>query len=297
MKMKVAGLLGIGIAVTIVSGCHFNPGTYPVTEYDKTALYTDVQSKQKKESKAKIAVVVSAGEFKKDYKPVVDQLSSALNEKLSKFAFFEIVDRENLGIVFSENMLTSDDPTAVADLGAVKANFLLIAKINSLNADPNVGSVEGRFDFTWISPSSKKVLMKKSIRSNGGLFSMTTDPMGRLMNAASDAAGKFTMAVSAKYAPPARVLETRGDGEIARISMGSNYGLSKGMTVVFFKYVDNSAIVAGATHDESPIGNAEVKMADEKDAWVQMMKFPEVKACRGMFVKVPEQQESFVDGL
>ena len=54
-----------------------------------------------------------------------------------------------------------------------------------------------------------------------------------------------------RYAPIARVLETRGGCEVALVSMGTDSGLEAGMPVEFFEYVDHSDIVSGAERQPS----------------------------------------------
>jgi hypothetical protein len=47
----------------------------------------------------------------------------------------------------------------------------------------------------------------------------------------------FAASIGNRFAPPASVMETRGGGKVALVSMGTNYGAAKGVRVEFFEYV------------------------------------------------------------
>jgi hypothetical protein len=91
-----------------------------------------------------------------------------------------------------------------------------------------------------------------------------------LADAAGRAATAFADELGARYAPPARVLETRGSGKVALISIGKNYGVSQDTQIEFFVYQDNSAILQGATRDISPVGFGQVIRTERDRAWVEV---------------------------
>ena len=119
---------------------------------------------------------------------------------------------------------------------------------------------------------------------------------GVLIRAAELAAAEFAQAISSKYAPPARVLQTRGNGEAARINIGRDYGLAEGMEVEFYEIVDNSAL-GGDKRDASMVALGTVKRVEEKAAWVKVSDFEKVNVRKGVYVRVLERREGIGDKM
>ena len=289
-------------------GCAFAPESMPIGPKDNN-VYVDAgapKSLAQKESRAKVVVVVTPGKYK-DYQVVVESLDSHLNDRLSNFAFFEMVDRKSAAVLINEKAVTADDPTAI-DFKQVRANFMVIAKIASLEISQGQSvtrkgeiqqagyNVKAQFDFKWLSIESQKVIMTKSLGPNTIYARDTTGVISAVSRAAREAADDFCKQIAVKYAPSARVLETRGNGEAARISIGKNYGLAEGTQIGFFEIVDNSA-VGGDSRDRRDIGKGTVKMVDEKSAWVRVQKFEKVNVRKGVYVRTLEEKQGGIGGL
>lgn len=291
----------------LVGGCAFTPETMPMGQRDND-VYVDPEapkSLSQNESRAKVVVVATPGNFK-DYKQVAESMDSFLNDRLSSFAFFEMVDRKSGAALVNEQAATAEDPTAI-DFKQVEADFMVIARIASLDVTQGQPimdkkgrvvqqagyNVKAQFDFKWLSIESQKVIMTKSI---GPCSAYAQDPSGivsSVSEAAQSAVADFCRVISSKYAPPARVLMTRGNGEAARISIGKNYGLAEGTQIGFFEFVDNSS-VGGDRRDRNDIGRGTVKSVDEKSAWVRVHEFEKANVRKGVYVRVlDEEQKGF----
>lgn len=282
-------MASIGMAA-MFAGCAFNPESMPVGQRD-SAVYVDEGAPKTlttKEDRAKVAVISSEGEFKQ-YKTTADVLDSTLNAKLSGFAFFEIVDRKSQAALIKDALAsgaeTDDLPTS-----GVEADFVVVAKIASLAVQNNGAgfSSDVVFDFKWISKASQKVIMTESIKPPMRNATSEVDLLNALNRAAGLAAADFCAKIAVKYAPPARVLQTRGNGAAARISIGKNYGVGEGTKVCFYEIIDNSD-VGGAKRDMNDIGTGEVKRVEENTAWVAVDNAEQSNVRKGVYVRVLEQ--------
>ena len=274
----------------MIAGCAFNPESMPVGQRD-SAVYVDEgapKTLMTKEKRAKVAVISSSGEYKQ-YKTTADVLDSTLNAKLAGFAFFDIVDRKSQAALIKDSLASGADVHDLPTSG-VEADFVVVAKIASL-AIQNTGagfSSDGVVDFKWISTASQKVIMTESIKPPMRSASSEVDLVNALNRAAGIAAADFCAKIAVKYAPPARVLQTRGNGAAARISIGKNYGVGEGTKVCFYEIIDNSD-VGGAKRDMNDIGTGEVKRVEEKTAWVAVDNAEQSNVRKGVYVRVLEQ--------
>lgn len=278
----------------LFAGCAFNPESMPVGQRD-SAVYIDEgapKSLSVKEEKAKVAVISSEGTYKQ-FKATADVLDSTLNAKLSGFAFFQIVDRKSQAALIKDSLASGADVSELPTSG-VEADFVVIAKIASLTVQRNVQSYgisyssDVVFDFKWISKATQKVIMTESIKPPMRNATSEVDLAQALNRAAGLAAADFCAKIAVKYAPPARVLQTRGDGAAARISIGKNYGIGEGTKVCFYEIVDNSN-VGGEKRDMNDIGTGEVKRVEEKTAWVEVDDAEQANVRKGVYVRVLEQ--------
>lgn len=282
--MMVAGM------AAMLAGCAFNPEAMPVGQRD-SAVYVDEGAPKTlttSEDRAKVAVISSEGEYKK-FKTTADVLDSSLSSKLAGFAFFEIVDRKSQAALIKDALASGAEADDLPTNG-VEADFVVVAKIASLAVQNNGAgfSSDVVFDFKWISKASQKVIMTESIKPPMRSASSEVDLVNALNRAAGLAAADFCAKIAVKYAPPARVLQTRGNGAAARISIGKNYGVGEGTKVCFYEIIDNSD-VGGSKRDMNDIGTGEVKRAEEKTAWVSVDNADASNVRKGVYVRVLEQ--------
>lgn len=292
-------MFGVGV-VALLAGCAFNPESMPLGQKD-SMVYVDEgapQSLATKENRAKVAVIATVGKSA-GFKSVEDALDSTLNAKLSKFAFFEIVDRKSQQALIKDAMQSGAEDINVE---GVEADFVIVARAASLDISKrsytdkkgNVSysyATDAVFDFKWISKETQKVIMTESMKPHVATSASEAQVIASLKDAAEEAASQFCAKIAVKYAPPARVLQTRGNGAAARISLGTNYGVGEGTTVCFYEIIDNSD-VGGEKRDMSDIAKGVVKRVEEKTSWVKVDNAEEVNVRKGVYVRVLDEKRS-----
>lgn len=282
-------VIGVGVAA-MLAGCAFNPESMPLGPKD-SAVYVDQGASKtlaQKESKAKVAVVTSVGGYKA-YQQVGESLDSLLNAKLSGFSFFQVVDRTSQAALIKEAVDTGADPAEA--VGGVEANFIVVARIASI-AERSMQAKTGGlysydvvFDFKWINKATKRVVMTESFKPSVRSVNSQAEAVAAISSAAEEAVKEFCAKIAVKYAPPARVLETRGDGAAARISIGTNYGVAEHTDVCFYEIVDNSD-VGGEKRDMRDIATGKVKRVEASSAWVEVKNPKETNVRKGVYVRV-----------
>ena len=283
-------IAAVGMA-TMFAGCAFNPESMPVGQKD-SMVYVDPSAPKTlatEESKAKVSVMTVLGDYQ-EYKQVGESMDSALNARLAGFSFFQVVDRKSQAALIKDAVASGADMTDI-DISGVEADFVVVARIASLVVQPitsNAGTMYSyapTFDFKWISKATQRVIMTESIKAASGYANSQANLIGAISEAAEKAVNEFCAKIAAKYAPPARVLETRGNGAAARISIGRNYGVAEHTTVCFYEIVDNSD-VGGAKRDMKDIATGKVKRVEEKSAWVAVKNAEETNVRKGVYVRV-----------
>jgi len=283
-------IVGVGMAV-LFAGCAFNPESMPIGQKDST-VYVDAGAPKTlatDEAKAKVAVITTEGEYK-NCKQMIESLDSSLNAKLAGFSFFEVVDRKSQAALIKEAVATGTDAADI-DVSGVESDFVVVARIASLVVDQQqlkkgvLYSFNTTIDFKWISTATKRVIMTESIKPAGGSASSPSDLIVSMNRAAEAAADEFCTKIAVKYAPKARVLQTRGNGAAARISIGKNYGLSEGTKVCFYEIIDNSD-VGGKKRDMSDIATGNVKRVEADSAWVKVDNPEQTNVRKGVYVRV-----------
>ncbi|MBR0197408.1 MAG: hypothetical protein IJQ34_04680 [Kiritimatiellae bacterium] len=295
--MKKLMIIGFGVG-TILAGCAFNPEAMPIGQRD-SQVYVDPEAPETlttQEKRAKVAVIASVGEYK-DFEQVAEMLDSSLNSKLAEFAFFQIVDRKSQGALIQDALATGTEAENISTVSE-EANFVVVARIASLSVQQtgSIYSFDVTFDFKWISKATQRVIMTESLKPPTRSANSQVDLTNALSRAAEIASRDFCAKIAAKYAPPARVLQTRGDGAAARISIGKNYGVGEGTKVCFYEIIDNSD-VGGEKRDMNDIAQGVVKRVEAKSAWVAVENAEKVNVRKGVYVRVLEQERGFFSDL
>jgi curli biogenesis system outer membrane secretion channel CsgG len=305
--MKKAALITIPstLALFVITGCATtNPGALEKTErdsqtyVDKTAG-SNVSSKVEEE-KHRVAVIV-----KYDNNQVAqyigETLDSTLSSLISNMAFFEIVDRSNLDALQKEEFMESLNGDGVESIEIPTADYLITAMINGVSVSQSQAvsvltnqpytkyEAQASVDFRFYEKASKRTILTENV-TRTATANAQADLLSKLKVIAQETSKAFAMELGSRYAPPGRVLETRGAGKVARVSMGSNYGMNKGVKVEFFKYIDNSDLIEGATREVSTVGYGIVTTAGLKDCWVEISAYKDVNVMRGHYVRISADQ-------
>ncbi len=335
MKWTTCAYNGFAIgALVVAAGCSTpRPDMWASTERDQ-AVYVDKGAvKTRKDVKFRIAVCVDKDDYNKH--PSVGQaIEAQMAQAVSKFSFFEFVERERISDLAAERLFSgnSDDASSLlkeADcLLSVKLNvgqtmFIeqvqnkydhLIGKyyVHSGNKKQNAAILnmavqrakseagshpEHRWklvikpDFRLYEVDSRRVALVKSYRSE-----VVVSSSGKAEKAVTDEMCKhvatFSRLLTSRYAPTARVLETRGGGQVALASMGTDSGLEPGMPVEFFEYADYSDLFADSTRQARIVGHGQV-LPDNMTpttAWIKVKDYDKAHIKRGHYVRVPEER-------
>ena len=294
----LCGAMGAGI-VACVTGCATpRPESLQVTERDN-AIYVDADSdtaKRSPDGKFKVSVAVSAGTFSA-FGDVRDTIDAGLVESLSQFSRFQVSEFSRLGELEKVLSAVGEEDAITGWIDADSLDALVVAKINSITVDSREGLVivNGKrqysfdvslgVDFRMYDKTQRQVAFTKSVfRSDSGLAE--ADVRRRLGELARDCVEEFAKAVGSRFSPQARVLQTRGSGLVARISIGKDHGLSKGAEIEFYEIVDNSAIVASAKRDKNIVGRGYVFEVDANSAWVEVLEHKIVNVKRGQYAAI-----------
>lgn len=299
------------VFLTLVGCAAPRPATLQVTDRDKN-VYKDVGAIEKTtEVKYPVSILIKENNVDRNYASAIHAIDSTLTSVLSDLAFFTIVERSNLDLLAKENLIESisKDKAIKMDVGA--SAYLITAKINAVDivdksydyVDLNgrtvrkqryAGSVN--VDFRFYEKATNRTILTKNIRRDVPNMDSQSEAPVKVASAAQECAKAFAMELGSRYAPPSRVVETRGGGRLAKIAMGSNYGAVKGVKVEFFEYTDNSDIIAGAKREASPVGYGVVTESDLTTAWVDVSDYESSTVMRGHYVKISsDQSKGFKD--
>jgi hypothetical protein len=314
------------LLVALASGCTApKPELLLPTERDQ-AVYVDKWGLQaKKDVKFRIAVCVDKEDYKRH--PAVGQaIEAQMAEVVSKFSFFEFVERERINELAAERLFSgnSDDASSLLQ----QADCLLSVRLNvgqsqfsvqvqnPYTPPPRTGKfkrdmvaeqrareaagthaeprwkLEIKPDFRLYEVDSKRVALVKSYGSSV-VISAPDQAENAVIGEMRKHVMEFSRLITSRYAPTARVLETRGGGEVALVSIGANAGLEPGMQVDFFEYADHSDLVADASRQPRLVGRGRVLTDMTSDtAWIEILDYEKVHVKRGHYARVPEQRQS-----
>lgn len=326
--MKVQHIVWIGSIAFLFAGCGApNPATLAIEERDK-AFYVDQGAEAKlKEEKLPVAVLVSEQNLKGAAKTVAPAIDSQLCSVINDMAFFQLVERSNADALIREkalNELGEEGGNATEDFTFPGADYLITAKVNSTQSDPEVQrstymDKKGRYyesvtssvtvsvavDFRFYEIATQKLLVSKDITtksytftSSGTTFTNQAAIDKRVARVAKEAVKSFAMELGSRYAPRGRVIETRGNCLVAKINQGSNYGIVPGVKVEFYEIVDNSAIDPDLKRDENIVGRGAVFQSDLRSAWIEVDDYKDVHVKKGDYVKISsDQSKGFMESF
>lgn len=310
-KMPAAAIAAAGLML-LAAGCAApKPGQLPVTDRDK-AVYTDQGAmEQMKETKFRVAIVVR-GDKTDEGGRISEALDSALVSAIGDFAFFTIVERSNLDVLAKEQQLEELSGNGRGQFEIPTADYLIAARPNAIRIEEKQsqglnlrGQMETKtvvqasmsVDFRFYEKATKRLILSKNI-DKSLTASNTAEAEHKLAETAQECAKGFAQELGARYAPPARVVELRGGGRMARITMGSNYGLVPGVKVEFFEYVDHSDLIQGAEREPSPVGYGVVRESELNTAWAEVLDYQNSYVMRGHYVKIAaDQSKGFRESL
>ena len=302
----------------VAAGCSApKPELLPQMERDSVVYVDKGAIKRRTTDKFRIAVCMDRNDAAR-HPGVAAAVNAKMAEVVSRFKFFELVERQRLGDLAVEQIIAGKEANV-----AIPADCLLSVKLNGqvttytiqvqnpytkppltsknyfkldMAARAAAGThPENRYqlelnpDFRLWETESQSVALVKTYKTCAK--GLTSDQIDRtVQDMISQKLEEFSMLITSRYAPTSRVLQTRGNGQVANISIGSDYGLTPEMNVEFFEYIDNSDLVAGATRDLNLVGRGRVLEVSPKTAWVEVLDYEKVHVKRGHYVRIPEGQ-------
>ena len=304
------------VGVCMIVGCSSpRPELMPQTERDKLTYQDKGAMIQREDVSFRIAVCVDQKEYER-YPKAGDAVETQMAEAVSKFKLFQFVERSRINALAAEKLFQGQSTEASSLLTA--ADYLLSVKLNismeeckvrvDINGNRTNNEYSNRFvimwrlnmkpDFRLYEVDSGKVVLVKSFEGcvelpGSRIEEARANLQPSIASTMKMLTKEFSMMLTSRYAPKARVLQTRGDGKVAQISIGKEYGMSPGMEVEFYGYEDHSDIVAGRERSESMVGYGRVlEDIGPKFAWVEILDHSSVKVLRGHYVRVREEKRS-----
>ena len=224
--------------------------------------------------KAKVAVFTSTYAEKED-QALAALLDARIAEMLTSSTSFEIAERTTLESLKFESMFAGTDTGAAVP---TKSDFVLLAKIIS-------GRGIGRtVDFRFYDVKERRTVLSKSIAAVG-------------RDATFEASlSKFSQSFADAFEQKVRVVQTRGDGMVARISRGLDSGLKTGTEVEFYEF-DDTVKTGDGKRVRDTVGRGGVLECSKEFAWVEVDDYylPSVKVRQGDYVEIitdPSQRRS-----
>ncbi len=214
--------------------------------------------------KAKVAVFTSTY-AEKDDQAIAALLDAKIAELLTASDSFEIAERTTLEALKFESMFSGTDTGANIP---TKSDFILLAKIIS---GRRIGS---SVDFRFYDVKARKTILSKSVAIVG-----RGDALSRSLS-------EFAQAFADAFDEKVRVVQTRGKGQVARISRGLDYGLKPGTEVEFYELSGSKA--GGGEVIRDTVGRGGVLECTRDLAWVEVDDYylPSVNVRVGDYVEI-----------
>jgi len=211
---------------------------------------------------------------------------------VSNLEFFEVVATGNLDSIMrggrlQQSWIDANIPPDTKYLITARLNTFFIERIIHSSKSGTSYSYKGQIgvDFRFYETANQRLVLSKDFPPKN--FSSYKDEMNFAVTSAGEKAQEmaqqFVTSVCARYAPPAIVLETRGGGKIAQISMGENYGIFQDTKVDFIEYVDGRRGVA-----PSVIATGKTLKKERKidTAWIYVNDYQKAGVKEGHYVRI-----------
>jgi len=308
--MKLAFRIAFfSLAAATFAGCRVpNPYLLPPDPPPPPDRYQKTVVEQEERGKVAVHVYPTRHVFGSE---VARELDAQLSEAVGSLAFFELVPRSNTDPLVTEALLNGESDSVI-----LPADYVISAKAMNIQIEeesPYNRSVA--LTLLTINDSSQQkygqqlksysatltvnfqffhCAQKRTIRTKTVTRTAKSLLEGAIQNwfttAARDCAREFTQSLGGRYAPEARVMQTRGKHEMALVSIGSNYGLSIGTEVTFFTYLDTSPFLDTKRRYKNIIGTGRVAIVEEDAAWVEVFDYDRVRVEQGMYVSMAQTQ-------
>ena len=233
---NMTSLAGMALLVAVMSGCAtVNPLEVKQTERDRQ-IAQDVIERPLPEARYKIAILSKSVKHATDVSNdtyLASEMESALATKLTGLGWFETVDRKNGVTIAGEAMLSgAEDVIPEAQLALVAESSVTYIAKQGWKRTAYANKARGAeviTDFRLVDLTTKEPILVKKYRS---AIDDTAKGAAReaITIAAAMNASKFAQTLASRLLPEGKVIQTRGDGKYAQISIGKNYQLAPEVT-------------------------------------------------------------------
>ena len=162
--------------------------------------------------------------------------------------------------------------------------------------EPNVVDISMTFEF-FDNVHEETITSENVVRKESGSSKDNTPAL--VLSAARKCVDEFVSILSRDYLQEARVLETRGDGKYAWISIGQKDGVAPGTKVMFYEFADLDDVMDSWVKTPRPVAyGSVVGIPDAKTCWARVEQSDAVHVKKFHFVKViavPKGGSSFLE--
>lgn len=294
--------ISLGLSLGLLSyGCQTNIAELPITSRDHEVYENQyIENVNAIQKVRKIAVVP---ENEKITNPIAAQLSdylrSEIEEALLESEQFDTLPRNEIPAILKDskfNQMVSDGTQGKMS----GSDFVLVYKLNSYSMAKPSGLKANLFEGTAIEKRfqgyikanislinlksgekefSRVISGKSEIDASSGAISLTT--LAPLNQAIENAVVDFKYKLANKFSPPAIVLQTKGAGQVALISLGSNSGVRIDDEIEFYFIKEKRG-----KELKLPFANGQVIEVQADDAWVEIENFEQVGVKENHFARL-----------
>ncbi len=156
--------------------------------------------------------------------------------------------------------------------------------------EPNVVDVTMSFEF-YDNVHEQTVSSENIARKYSGSSKDNTPAL--ILQATRACVDEYLAILGRDYLQESRVLETRGDGRYARVSLGIKDGVKQGTQVYFYEFEDLDDVMAGWSKSERTIAYGTiVGEPTATQSWVEVEQYDKVAVRKYHFVKVMAVQKT-----
>ncbi len=304
MVLVVAGLL---------AGCATNIAKLPITARDMESYenkFAEEYYAKEEAGALKIAVVPQdpgiPGEDNRTLmtlKSLTTAFGDGLDTSFSNLSDFDVVPRTELGAILADKELIGMTSDETPDFEVANVDFMVVYRVSSYNFEQFVPLFQGEEKKPAFRAYVKVKISLINLNDNVKEFTKTitgqseksapSQTIGLLNQAIENAVRDFSTQFAVEYAPPAIVQQTKGEGKVALLNIGKDYGVMKNMKMEFFFFKEK-----GKKRFAIPFAYGKIIEIGEETSWIEVEKFKDAGVKENHFARVRKNQsKSFLEQL
>lgn len=297
------------------------PGEMPITERD-AELYENyrLSDYSPNDSKSNVAIICPFVGH-----PIDDEIQKTIESELSSaastLAYFNIIPRSEISSILDNINIEQIKSTDLQDINVPMADYLLIGYVVSRNLKETIRSFPNQYTGKVINRGyyegeviisirmyevpTQLIKFSQTFQGNSSILESLKEDMtpsmekGLMTEATRNALSKYLLIMADKYSPEAFVMQTRGKGRVAMISLGSEYGIDINQEVEFFYYDET---LPGFEPQRNPVGYGKIIQIEKNYSWAQVINYKKVRVLKGHRAKLLSRRsrsfsEKFIERL